>query len=130
MYQYMVDNITATTIELYARYNISLDFPKTTIAYNKYYVNNSAFANIEKVKMREELRKKKKEEYIKKKQEKIEKIEKLEKIKKDIKRQQDEKLYRDNLSKCYYMTSTEKKPTKQINLEYPKYFLSNSEIPI
>jgi hypothetical protein len=82
MYEYMVENITATTIELYARYDISIGFPKTTIAYNKYYVDSSAFANIEKVKLREELRKKKKKNILRKSKKKMRKLRNLRKLKK------------------------------------------------
>ena len=62
-YQYMMENITATTLELYGRYNISdpfNDFPERTELYNKYYVSSTAFNNLKKIK--EELKNKKNKE--------------------------------------------------------------------
>ena len=65
MYEYMLNNITATNLELMGRYNIGhIEDNKIIESYNKYYISESSFANLEKVKEMEEKLKDKVLKYI------------------------------------------------------------------
>jgi len=51
MYDYMVNHITGTSIELMGRYNIGyIEDNKITESYNKYYLREGSFENLNKIK--------------------------------------------------------------------------------